>query len=108
MVVVGLSKHVKAVRNMRVKVVVRQSPRRSSEYEADIIVNGKDSVTTGGLWDKKEIIDYIQTTLQYAQAYLNFLSNSHYEEDKKRYLNELRLRLELALAHTLAYETAKD
>jgi len=106
--VVGLSKHVKALRDMRIKVVVRQSTKDNSKYVADIIVNGRDSLSTGGFLRREDIIYELQGLLQYAQAYLDFLTKAPSEEDKKHNLNELRLRLELALAHTLAYEIAKD
>jgi len=105
---VGLSKHVKALRNMDIKVMVSQSTKDISKYVADIIVNGRDSLSTEGFLNREDIINELQGLLRYVQAYPDFLANALSEEDKKRYLNELRLRLELALAHTLAYEVAKD
>jgi hypothetical protein len=105
---VGLSQHVKALRDMGIKIIVHQSAKDNSKYMADIIVNGHDSLSTEGFLDKEDIIKELQGLLRYVQAYPDFLANALSEEDKKRYLNELRLRLELALAHTLAYEIAKD
>jgi hypothetical protein len=105
---VGLSQHVKALGNMNIKVMVSQSTKDNSKYVADIIVNGRNSLSIDGFLNRGDIINEIQGLLQYAQAFADFLANASSEEDKKRYLNELRLRLELALAHTLAYEVAKD
>jgi hypothetical protein len=102
---VGLSQTVKAVRDLSLKVVVRKSAKG---YMTDIIVNGDDSLSTGGLLDRGAIINYIQTALQYAQAYLDFLERASSEDAKMYNLNELRLRLEMALAHTIAYEIAED
>jgi hypothetical protein len=105
---VGLSKHVKALRNMNIKVMVSQSTKDNSKYVADIIVNGRDSLSIEGFLNRKDIINELQGLLRFVQAYPDFLANALSEEDKRRYLNELRLHLELALAYTLAYEIAKD
>ena len=105
---VGLSQHVKALRDMGIKVMVSQSTKDNSKYVADIIVNGRDSLSIEGFLNREDIINELQSLLRYVQAYPDFLANALSEEDKKRYLNELRLRLEVALAHTLAYEAAKD
>ncbi len=102
----GLSKHAKALRNMNIKVMVYKSG--GDRYTADIIVNGRNSLSIEGFLNREYIINELQGLLRYIQAYPDFLANALSEEDKRRYLNELRLHLELALAHTLAYETAKD
>ena len=103
---VGLSKHAKALRNMNIKVMVYKSG--GDRYTADIIVNGRNSLSIEGFLNRKDIINELQGLLRFVQAYPDFLANALSEEDKRRYLNELRLHLELALAHTLAYEAAKD
>ena len=105
---VGLSKHVKALRDMRIRIIVHQSTKDNSKYMADIIVNGRNSLSIEGFLKREDIINELQGLLRYVQAYPDFLANALSEEDKRRYLNELRLHLELALAHTLAYEAAKD
>jgi hypothetical protein len=103
--VVGLSKHVEALRNMNIKITVHKS---GGEYTTDIEINDDYTLTTGGLLDREAIINYIQTALQYAQAYLDFLARASSVGAKIYNLNELRKHLEMALADTLAYEAVED
>jgi len=103
---VGFSKHVEALRNMSIKVMVYKSG--GDRYTADIEVNDDYTLITGGLLDRKAIINYIQTALQYAQAYLDFLTRASSVDAKMYNLNELRKHLEVALADTLAYEAVED
>jgi hypothetical protein len=58
--------------------------------------------------DREAIINYIKTALQYAQAYLDFLTRASSVDAKMYNLKELRKHLELALADTLAYEAVED
>jgi hypothetical protein len=93
--------------SLTLKVKVYQNPENNLEYRADITVNDH-TVSTGGLLDRKHVIGYIDMTLQNAQAYLGFVERSKTEESRKYNLDLLQLHLELALAHALAYEIAKD
>jgi len=104
--VVGLSKHAEALRNMNIKVMVHESG--GDRYTTDIEVNDDYTLITGGLLDKKAIINYIQTALQYAQAYLDFLARASSVGNELYNLEELRKHLVLALADTLAYEAVED
>jgi len=106
MVVVGLSKHAEALRNMNIKITVHKSG--GDRYTADIEINDDYTLITGGLLDREAIVNYIQTALQYAQAYLDFLTRASSVDAKMYNLNELRKHLELALADTLAYEAVED
>jgi len=104
---VGLSQHAKALRNMRIKIAIYKGDE-DSKYKVDIITNDRYLLTTGGFLDKKDIINFIRLALEYAQTYLDFLERASSVDSEMYNLEELRKHLELALAHTLAYETAKD
>jgi len=93
------------VLNLRIKVY--PDPEDSLRYKADITVNDY-TLSTGGFLDREYTASYIQMALQDAQAYLGFVERSKTEESRKMNLDLLQLHLELALAHALAYEIAKD
>jgi len=105
--VVGLSKHAKALRNMRIKIAIYKGDE-DSKYKVDIITNDRYLLTTGGFLDKKDIINFIRSALEYAQTYLDFLERASSVDSEMYNLEELRKHFELALADTLAYEAVED
>jgi len=104
---VGLSQHVKAVRNINIEVVVRQSSK-SPEYTIDLIVNRKEIPGYMVDPDKENIIYSLQTTLSWAQAFVDFVAKAPDEDSEKHYLNELREYLIRALALADLYTIIKD
>jgi hypothetical protein len=104
---VGLSQHVKAVRKINIKVVVRQSPK-SPEYTIDLIVNRKE--IPGYMVDsnKENIIYSLQAALWWAQAFTGLLAEAPNEDTEKHYLNELREYIIRALALADLYTIIKD
>ena len=102
----GFSRRARALRSMKTRIMVYSDG--VGKYKTDVIINDDYLLTTGGFMEKENIINYIKTALQYAQAYLDFLERSSSVDAEMYNLKELRKHLELALADTLAYEVAED
>jgi len=102
-----MAQEVAQKKTLNLKITVYQDPEDSLRFKADIEVNGW-TTSIGGWLDRKHIIDYIDMDLQDAWAYLGFVERAKTEESRESDLNLLRLHLEFALAHILAYEIAKD
>jgi hypothetical protein len=94
-------------KTLNLKITVYQDPKDNLRFKADIKVNDWTS-SFGGWLDRKYIIDYLNMDLQNAWAYLGFVERAKTEESRQSDLNILRLHLEDALAHILAYEIAQD
>jgi hypothetical protein len=94
-------------KTLNLKITVYQDPEDNLRFKADIKVNGW-TTSFGGWLDRKYIIDYLNMDLQDAWAYLGFVERAKTEESRKNDLDLLRLHLEDALAHILAYEIAQD
>jgi len=94
-------------KTLNLKITVYQDPEDNLRFKADIKVNGW-TTSIGGWLDRKYIIDYLDMDLQDAWAYLGFVERAKTEESRKSDLDLLRLHLEFALAHILAYEIAQD
>jgi len=94
-------------KTLNLEITVYQDPEDSLRFKADIKVDGW-TTSIGGWLDRKHVLGYIDMDLQDAWAYLGFAERVKTEESRKSDLNLLRLHLEFALAHILAYEIAKD
>jgi hypothetical protein len=94
-------------KTLNLKITVYQDPEDNLRFKADIKVNGW-TTSFGGWLDRKYIIDYLNMDLYNAWAYLGFAERAKTEESRKDNLYILRLHLEDALAHILAYEIAQD
>ena len=94
-------------KTLNLKITVYRDPEDNLRYKADIKVNGW-TTSFGGWLDRKYIIGYLDMDLQDALAYLGFAERENSEESRKSDLDLLRLHLEFALAHILAYEIAQD
>ena len=94
-------------KTLDISIKVYRDPEDSLAYKADITDNGW-TTSTGGLLDRKYIIDYINMNLQNALIYLGFLERSKTEESKEMNLDLLLLHLKKALAHALAYKIGQD
>jgi hypothetical protein len=94
-------------KTLNLKITVYQDPEDNLRFKADIKVNGW-TTSFGGWLDRKYIIDYLNMDLYNAWAYLGFVERAKTEESRKDDLYILRLHLEDALAHILAYEIAQD
>jgi hypothetical protein len=94
-------------KTLNLRITVYQDPEDNLRFKAVIKVNGW--ITSFGGWlDRKYIIDYLNMDLQNAWAYLGFVERANTEESRKSDLDMLRLHLEDALAHILAYEIGRD
>jgi hypothetical protein len=94
-------------KTLNLEITVYQDPEDKLRYKADITVDGW-TISIGGWLDRKHVLDYIDMDLQNAWAHLGFAERAKTEESRKLDLDMLRLHLEHALAHILAYEIAKD
>ena len=94
-------------KTLNLKITVYPDPEDNLRFKADVKVNGW-TTSIGGWLDKRHIINYLDMDLQDAWAYLGFAERSKTEKSRKENLDILRINLEHALAHLLAYEIAQD